>query len=113
MIVKETIGKTERIYERKFVLVCETCDELYCEGIFDDYYTAVGKAYTKAFEWKDSTFQNEGDSFEVSDFESRDSDGGVYMIAKGKVACWSEPCEDIWHILFEDTLIENYKGGDE
>lgn len=97
-------------YHRRFVVVNEMEDTMIACGIYEDYYTAVGYVMTSIWEFADS-YKNEGDVFEIGNLE--DGENGDFIRVRFKYHSWDKVCEEYYHILFCDDLIERkWKDGE-
>ena len=86
---------------KQWVLIwhCEDDGETFCEGIFDNYYTAVGKAMDRIWEFSES-YEKDGDEFEISQPSVSDVDGESERIRiRFKSVNWAEECYESWYIL--------------
>lgn len=86
---------------KQWVLIwhCEDDGETFCEGMFDNYYTAVGKAMDKIWEFSES-YEEDGDEFEISKPRVSGVDGESERIRiRFKSANWEKECYESWYIL--------------
>lgn len=88
--------------KRRWVLTVWTGDELFCEGVFDSYYEAVGQMMSKIWEFSDS-YTKEGDEFEIGIPTISDTDGlSERLVVKYKSCNWEKGDCEIWNILCLD-----------
>lgn len=87
--------------KRQFVVVSQNDDGMWCHGIFDDYYTALGHVMEMIWEFKES-YKGEGDSFEFTEAYYMEGDGGYCVHVKFKHSGWEKECEEFYYILFND-----------
>lgn len=92
---------------KQYVLIEEDHDggNVFCLGIFDNVYTAVGYAMKRIWEFGES-YRKYGDFFEYTPFEELGCECGWYCEVRYKAACWThmkEPRKDTYFILEHET----------
>lgn len=91
---------------RKWVLTVYTCEELFCEGVFDNYYEAVGKMMSRIWEFSES-YKDDGDEFEIGNPILSETDGeSEKLIVKYRSHSWKESECEVWNILSLDEQTE-------
>lgn len=89
---------------KKYVLVEQDEDGhggIFCMGIYDNVYTAIGYAMTRIWEFGEN-YKGEGDIFKYSEFEETEGEAGLFSAVEYKKACWTnmaKPCVDYYFIL--------------
>ena len=95
----------------KYVVISKSGDDwnAWCHGVFDDGRTAIGCAMQHIWEFKES-YKSEGDSFEYTEPEYMDGNGGYCITVKFKSHFWDEGCEELWYILHstEPNIIQGH-----
>lgn len=96
----------------KYVVISKTGDDwnAWCHGIFDNEYAAIGCVYSNIWEFKESYKEEDGDTFEYTEPQYMDGDGGYCITIKFQSHYWNHPCEECWYILTcEEKEQENRK----
>ena len=79
--------------------------DVFCLGIYNDIYTAIGYAMSHIWEFEES-YKKDGDFFEYTHFEELDCESGFFCEVKYKAWCWThmkEPLKDTYFILEHET----------
>ncbi len=86
---------------KQWVLIwhCEDDGETFCEGVFDNYYTAVGKMMDRIWEFSES-YKKDGDVFEINNPIVSDVDGESERVRiRFKSVNWEKEEFESWYIL--------------
>ena len=90
-----------------YVLISdEESGPVFCLGIYNSYYEALGVAMDNIFDFHRS-YQGEGDEFDYTEPYELDGEGGVGIRMTYKAACWVKPEITNYYIL--DPLNEEKK----
>ena len=74
---------------------------MYCIGIFNDHRTAVGAIVSNLWEFQKS-YKKPGDCFSYSTLEPMEGYGGEMMKVTFKAACWEQPKEHNYFVLYAE-----------
>lgn len=92
----------------KYVLVEEddpSYGGIYCLGIYDSVYTAIGYAMTRIWEFGES-YKKDGDIFEYSEFDEASGEEVLVCEVRYKHAGEANPSKDYFYILFYEEKEE-------
>lgn len=88
---------------RKYVAVNDAQGSgVFCLGVFDDYYTALGKVMCEVWQAKESYNEKEGDLFQHDEMGMMEGECGEIMTVKYKHRKWEKEHEEYYYILYLD-----------
>ena len=70
----------------------------FCMGIFSNYKTAIGDVMDHIWDFQTS-YQDEGDTFEISAPYTLEGGGGTGIKVTFKAAIWESACSEYYYIL--------------